>query len=163
MLAAGLLLTIGCDKTPSTAGTTATTSKPAVSAVPNLPFTKEGELVFLPTKTRGQILLDIEVANNEAETTQGLMFRQSMADTQGMLFLFDGMEPRSFWMKNTYIPLDIIFIDNQRRVVSVQKNAAILNERSLPSEGPAQYVLEVNGGWCDKKGVEKGDQLDWRY
>lgn len=117
----------------------------------------------MATKAHPEILVDIEVANNEFETQQGLMFRQSMEDKQGMLFIFDNMEPRSFWMRNTYIPLDIIFIDNQRKVVSIQKNAPILNDGSLPSEGPAQFVLEMNGGWCDKNGIEKGDQLDWRY
>lgn len=158
-----LLATVGCDKTPTENHTQPnTTAKPATQ--PNLPFTKEGELVFFPTAERKESKqIDIEVASNDFETQQGLMFRQSMADTQGMLFIFEGMEPRSFWMKNTFISLDIIYIDNQRRVVSIQKNATPLSERSLPSDGPAQYVLEMNGGWSDKYGLKKGDQMDWRY
>jgi len=160
-----LCMATACDKTPADAREGNAAGAPAkVKDKPNLPFTKEGELVFFPTTERKESTqIDIEVANNDFETQQGLMFRQSMTDTQGMLFIFENMEPRSFWMKNTYLSLDIIFVDNQRRVVSIQKNAAPLSERSLPSESPAQYVLEMNGGWSDRYGLKKGDQLDWRY
>ena len=64
-------------------------------------------------------------------------------------------------MKNTHIPLDIIYIDSNKKIVSIQKNAKILNENGLPSEGPAQYVLEVNAGLSDQWNVSKGDSIEW--
>ena len=71
------------------------------------------------------------------------------------------MQMRSFWMKNTYVSLDIIYIDDKLRVVSIQKNAEPLNTRSLASEGPAQYVLEVKGGLSDKLGLAAGDMINF--
>jgi uncharacterized membrane protein (UPF0127 family) len=85
-----------------------------------------------------------------------------MDESMSMLFFMGNMEMRSFWMKNTYVSLDIIFIDDQMRIVSIQKNAETLNTRSLPSTGPAQYVLEVKGGLCDKLGVGAGDKIAFK-
>ena len=102
---------------------------------------------------------DIETANTEYKRTIGLMYRKKMADNQAMLFVFGDEQPRAFWMHNTYIPLDIIFLDKNRKIVSVQKNAQPLNDRSLPSGKPAQYVLEVKAGTYDRLGLQPGDSL----
>lgn len=105
--------------------------------------------------------LDIEVADDQYEVTTGLMFRKKMKANQGMLFLFDDMQMRSFWMKNTIIPLDIIFISEDNVIVTIQKNTTPFSEKSIPSSAPAKYVLEVNAGIADRYGWKNGDTIDW--
>lgn len=88
------------------------------------------------------------------------MYRRSMADTQGMLFKFDKAEPQSFWMHNTYISLDIIYVNENKEIVKICKNAEPLKEnQNLNSEKNAQYVIEVIGGFSDKFGVAEGDKV----
>ena len=126
------------------------------------PFVKEGQLIFYDQETKSPIQeIDIEIVETEAAITQGLMYRRSMEPTQGMLFIFDRMEPRSFWMKNTFISLDIIFVDEFNQIVSIQRNTTPLSTRSLPSTGPAQYVIEVVAGFCDQRGIGPGDYVSW--
>jgi len=128
-------------------------------------FTKEGELSLFDLKDSipGSITkLDIEFAENEYQIQTGLMYRKSMEDHQGMLFIFPEEAPRSFYMKNTKFSLDIIFIDSKNKVVSIQKNAQPLNESSLPSEGPAQYVLEVNAKLTDTWNLKAGDSISFK-
>jgi uncharacterized membrane protein (UPF0127 family) len=126
-------------------------------------FTKEGELYFL-SKVNNDTLrkIDIELATTNQERAQGLMDRKSMTDEQGMLFIFKTATEQSFWMKNTYISLDIIYIDDQKAVVSVQKNTTPLSEESLPSFKKAQYVLEVNAGFYDKYHIAYGDKISYK-
>lgn len=121
-------------------------------------FVKDGILTFQLGDTLKKII-DIEVVDKEEEITKGLMFRSKMEEHQGMLFVFPDSQPRSFWMKNTVISLDIIFISEDKKVVSIQKYATPFSEESLPSEGSAKYVLEVVAGFCDKYGVEPGTPL----
>jgi len=127
------------------------------SAVAEPPFKKEGELTFL----KNQEKLTIEIADNEAETTQGLMYRRSMPDSCGMVFIFPDSQPRSFWMKNTYIPLDIVFLDESKKIVTIQANTTPFSEAQVESYDKAKYVLEVNAGYCKRKGIEKGDVVKW--
>jgi uncharacterized membrane protein (UPF0127 family) len=104
----------------------------------------------------------IEFAENESSREYGLMNRTEMADDHGMLFVFDNDEPRAFWMKNTKIPLDMIFIDKNRKVVSIKHDAPpCVTERcpAFMSEGPVRYVLELNGGQAAKLGLSAGDEL----
>ena len=123
-------------------------------------FKKEGSLQVLQKETDSLLAsIDIEIADNEYETATGLMYRSSMAPEQGMLFIFDDMAMRSFYMKNTEFPLDIIFLDEERRIVSFQKNAQPFNENGLTSKVPAKYVLEVNAGLADKWSLDLGDQI----
>ena len=89
------------------------------------------------------------------------MFRSSMENNRGMLFIFEDERPRYFYMKNTQFALDIIYVNGNGEVVSIQKDAQPLNQTSLPSEGPAQYVLEVNAGLSDLWNLEKGDIMDF--
>ncbi|MEM6805481.1 MAG: DUF192 domain-containing protein [Bacteroidota bacterium] len=125
-------------------------------------FIKEGTLSLLSPDGSNTIrTLDIEIADDAATIEVGMMYRRKMSDKQGMLFIFNQEKPQSFWMKNTYISLDLIFIGTDRRIVSIQKNAEPLSEKSLPSTGPAQYVLEVIGGFCDKFGVKAGDLVEF--
>lgn len=99
----------------------------------------------------------VEIADDEAEREHGLMNRPSMPRGHGMLFEFPDERERSFWMHNTYIPLDIIYIDATGRIVSIQANATPFSERPLPSYGSASGVLELNGGLAAELGIEPGD------
>jgi uncharacterized protein len=127
------------------------------STVAEPQFKKEGELTFL----KNQEKLTIEIADNEAETTQGLMYRRTMPDSCGMVFIFADSQPRNFWMKNTYLPLDILFLDESKRIVTIQANRTPFSEEQIPSFEDAKYVLEVNAGYCKRKGIEKGDVVKW--
>ncbi len=132
-------------------------SNNAVSYEPK--FQDEGDLYFLDANNDTISRIDIELAETDEEINYGMMFRKSMDEHTGMLFIRNVERPQSFWMKNTYVSLDIIFINSQNEVVSIQKNAEPLNERSLPSEGPALLVLEVKGGYSDKYGIGKGTRI----
>jgi uncharacterized membrane protein (UPF0127 family) len=101
----------------------------------------------------------IELARNDAERERGLMYRRFMPADRGMLFDFKREEPVMFWMKNTYIPLDMIFISRAGIVTSIVANAEPLSERLIPSGGPCYGVVEVNGGVAASIGVEVGDRV----
>jgi len=121
-------------------------------------FTKEGELTFLSKTDRKKIItIDIEIADNAYEREKGLMYRHSLPDNAGMLFIFEQSGPLSFWMRNTYIPLDIIFADENRQIVTIQKNTKPLSYAQIPSKRNSKYVVEVNAGFCDKYGIAVGD------
>jgi uncharacterized membrane protein (UPF0127 family) len=128
----------------------------------DISFKKEGELtIFKNTSDSTKIYLDIEIADNEYETQTGMMYRNSMKTNQGMLFIFEDTRERSFYMKNTRIPLDIIYINNNSKIVSFQKKAQPFKETSLPSKVPAKYVLEVNADLSDSWGLNVGDSLSF--
>jgi len=123
-------------------------------------FKKEGELSVLDAETDSTLIsLDIEIASTDYEVQTGLMYREEMADQQGMLFVFEEEAPHSFYMKNTLIPLDILFIDRELTIVNIHRDAQPLNEAGIPSGGPVQYVLEVKAGMSDRWGLEVGDRI----
>ena len=125
-----------------------------------VPFKKEGELFFIGKINKDTIKkIHIEVAENEQERTQGLMWRYSMADSLGMLFLFEKEKPQSFWMRNTYISLDIIFANEKFEIVTIQKYTQPLSDFPIPSDFPAKYVVETNSGFCDAHKIKVGDVL----
>ena len=125
-------------------------------------FTKEGELTLRKATNDSIIaILDIEFAETKYETQTGLMYRKAMLNDRGMLFIFDDEIRRSFYMKNTEFALDIIFINSDHKIVSIQKNAKPLNKTSLPSDAPAKYVLEINAGLSDQWGLKVGDVIDF--
>lgn len=125
-------------------------------------FTKEGELMILSTeKDSIKANFDIEIAETEYETLTGLMYRESMKKDRGMLFIQPEETEQNFYMKNTEIPLDIIYINSGMKVVSFQKNAKPLDESSLPSRAPAKYVLEINAGLSDSLGLQVGDSISF--
>ncbi|NDY95530.1 DUF192 domain-containing protein [Wenzhouxiangella limi] len=105
---------------------------------------------------------EVEIAADDQSRAMGLMFRDELAEDRGMFFLFRREAPRSFWMMNTRIPLDIIYLDRELRVVSIVANARPCRRSpcpSYPSRGPAQFVLELNAGQAAAMGLEPGDQL----
>jgi hypothetical protein len=125
-------------------------------------FTKEGELTLKKASNDSIVAkLDIEFAETDYETQTGLMYRSAMQQDRAMLFIFEDVKRRSFYMKNTEFPLDIIYLDGDKKIVSIQKNAQPYNKSSLPSEAPAKYVLEVNAGQSDLWGLEAGDVMEF--
>ena len=124
-----------------------------------IPFTQEGYLWFIDSKGDTLKKIELEIADNDFETQRGLMDRRSMKEDQGMLFIFDDMSMRSFWMKNTYIPLDIIFVTDKMEIESIQANTTPFSQQSVPSNGPAQYVVEVNAGFSQAYGIGAGTKI----
>lgn len=102
----------------------------------------------------------VELANNDESRARGLMFRDEMAADHGMLFVHDRQEPLAYWMKNTKIALDILYFDDQRRLVSQQRDVPPCSAGDrcppYPSSGPARYVLELNAGQAEKLGLQDG-------
>lgn len=124
-------------------------------------FKKEGLLTIVDSLGVEIAKVDIEIADTDYERTLGLMYRQTMAENEGMLFIFPDEEIRSFWMKNTILPLDMLFINSERRIVTIHKNTTPYSEQSYRSTQPAKYVLELNAGYCDLKGIKTGDMIRW--
>lgn len=107
---------------------------------------------------------DVEIARTQTEKRKGLMFQESLDKNQGMLFVYQKEEQRSFWMKNMKIPLDIIWLDENKKVVGVVKHAPPEKNGSYESfQSPpnVKYVLELNAGTAEKIGLKKGDKLDF--
>ncbi len=136
--------------------------KPSKSITKEITFKKEGELRLKNVVSDSIIKkLDIEIADDEYQTQTGLMYRHSMKDNQAMLFIFENEQPRSFYMKNTEFPLDIIYVNSKKKIVSIQKNAKPFDETSLPSNAPVLYVLEVKAGLTDLWNLQIGDRIEW--
>jgi hypothetical protein len=107
----------------------------------------------------GDAKVAVEVALTREQQARGLMYRTELAEGAGMLFVFDEEAERSFWMSNTPIPLDILYIRGDATIVSIAANTTPYSEKKIPSRGPARYVLEVPGGWSARHGVKPGDRL----
>lgn len=125
-------------------------------------FTKHGELRILSATNNATIAnFDIEVVQDMASRARGLMHRRSMEDQQGMLFIFEEEALQSFWMRNTYISLDIIFIDSNKKIVHIAKNTPTLSDAPVPSLKPAIYVLEINAGLSNQLNINIGDSIEF--
>jgi len=137
-------------------------NEPKTIKQPEITFSKQGELTLFKGTTDTIITkLDIEIAKTPYKIQTGLMYRDSMKKNQGMLFVFNEIRERSFYMKNTRFPLDLIFLDHNKTIVSFQENAQPLSETSLPSNALAQFVLEVNAGLAQEWLLEVGDKMDY--
>ena len=105
----------------------------------------------------------VEIADDDTERARGLMFRDAMADDRGMLFIHDSQQPLAYWMKNTRIALDILYVDDARRLVSQRRGVppCSLGDRcpNYPSGAPARYVLELTAGQAERLGLEDGAEL----
>jgi len=116
--------------------------------------------VILKDAFGGRHAVEVEVAANHASVTRGLMWRTSLPDGQGMLFVFPGEEEHSFWMRNTLIPLDMLFLAEDGTLVGIVPHADPLTETSRTVGRPSHYVLEVPGGWCERAGVRTGSRAE---
>ena len=104
----------------------------------------------------------VEVPDDLEESMRGLMFRTHLPGNAGMLFAYYDEKPRTFWMKNTLIPLDMIFVDGSSKIIEIKENVPPCAQDecpNYPSKEPAQYILEVNAGFVQEKGIKVGDRL----
>jgi uncharacterized protein len=123
-------------------------------------FIKNGRLIFFNKDNKDTTkAIDIEIADNDAKRAQGLMWRRSMSENTGMLFIFEDEKPLNFWMKNTVISLDIIYVNESMDIITIYDNTVPLSEMLIPSEKPAKYVVEVNAGFCYRHKVQSGDKI----
>ncbi len=123
-------------------------------------FTKEGELMLYKSTSDSLITtLEIEIADTDYDTQTGLMYRDQLGANQGMLFVFPETAMHSFHMKNTKIALDLLFIDENLRIVHMVQNAQPMDETGLSSQFPVIHVLEVNGGYAAKWKLQTGDRI----
>jgi uncharacterized membrane protein (UPF0127 family) len=109
--------------------------------------------------TIGGHKLTAEVAADEAQRAQGLMYRRMMPENRGMLFVFPQPAPQSFWMMNTFLPLSIAFIDERGAIINIADMQA-QTTNPHPSARPAKYALEMNQGWFGKRGIKPGARVD---
>lgn len=148
-----LLFLSACEGEPSGPGAAGETEA-------TIPFDKEGTLRFL---REGEPLttIDIEIAETDSARERGLMQRQNLPEQSGMLFLFEREEPRGFWMSNTPLALDILFVGADSQIVSIAKYTKPFSSQSIVSEGPAQYVVEVPAGFADTYGITEANRITW--
>jgi uncharacterized membrane protein (UPF0127 family) len=105
---------------------------------------------------------EVEIVTTPETRAQGLMFRKSLAPNAGMLFIYPGEQPVSFWMKNTLIPLDMLFVRADGSIAHIAHNAAPLDETPIDSGAAVKAVLEVNGGTADALGIKEGDRVEYQ-
>ena len=147
-----ILLTLGCTNPPPV--------PPDETANRQPPTANTGPRVILPDG----IVVSVEIAADDETRAQGLMYRDHIDPGKGMLFVFPRDDVFSFWMKNTRIPLDMIWIDANRRIAGIKENVPPCRVDDCPSYGPgviARYVLEVGGGEAAKHGLKVGDVLQF--
>lgn len=106
-----------------------------------------------------RVAVSVEIADTSARREYGLMYRKHLDENAGMIFVFKAPQHLEFWMKNTVIPLDMIFADSAGKIVGIVRKAAPFSEAIDSVEADSQYVLEVNGGFCERHGVKPGDTL----
>lgn len=126
----------------------------------DIPFNKQGSLAFLSADNNDTIsTIDIEIADNNQRRARGLMYRKSLPADAGMLFIFDVEEIQGFWMKNTYIPLDMLFVNANNEIITIHANTTPMREWNYASTKPALYVVEVNARYCVQKNITEGDKI----
>jgi uncharacterized protein len=101
----------------------------------------------------------VEVATTPAQLEQGLMYRRHLDPDAGMIFIFPQPEPTAFWMKNTLIPLDMLFVDADSRIVNIHERAVPMSLEPIDSAGPVGAVIEFNGGTAKRLGIRRGDRV----
>ena len=122
--------------------------------------TRAAEFSELEIASKGGVrVFQVELAVTPEEHARGLMFRREVPEGQGMLFDFQYDMPVAFWMKNTYVSLDMIFIRGDGRILRIAERTEPLSERNIPSGGPVRWVLEVVAGTAKKFGIAPGDQV----
>jgi len=147
MLSAAAVLTLACSSCRSK-------DPPAPASPPSTTIT-------IHTSEKDTITIQAEVVATPKAREKGLMFRKELPDNTGMLFVFEDERDHSFWMKNTLVPLDILFIAGDKTVAGIIHEATPKSEKSLSVGLPSRYVLELPGGFCARNNIHRGNQLDW--
>ncbi len=127
----------------------------------NIPFRKDGTLTFHRSNGADIVTIDIEIADTDSARTRGLMQRDALSPNAGMLFIFDRAQPRAFWMANTRIGLDIIYVGADSTIVDIKRYVRPMSPESVPSERSAQFVVEVSAGFADSHGLVASDYITW--
>lgn len=128
-----------------------------LAAAPAMAAAKTERLVI--ETAAGERVFNVEVVREEKDRNRGLMYRKRLARDAGMLFDYDPPQDVAFWMKNTYIPLDIIFIDAGGKIITIAADTTPLSLERIPSHGVARGVLEIQGGFSAKLGIKVGDSV----
>jgi len=131
-----------------------------VAALAGAAYAQALEALSIVTKAGQRQSFQVEVARNDADRAQGLMFRRSMAPDRGMLFDFGRVEPVSMWMQNTYLSLDMLFIRRDGTIARIAANTEPLSTRTISSGEPVLAVLELNAGTAAKLGIKPGDRVE---
>ncbi|MGC4115748.1 MAG: DUF192 domain-containing protein [Myxococcales bacterium] len=154
-----LLLLASCNETRQASPDRASsTPSPAVTE-PEPPMLSQRGKVEIKTRDGKEYLLDVEIASDDPSRARGLMFRRTMPEMAGMIFVFPEVAEHRFWMKNTLLSLDMLFIAADGTVIGIVERAEPQTTTGRAVEGDSKYVLEVNGGWCQKHGVAAGDRI----
>jgi uncharacterized membrane protein (UPF0127 family) len=164
LVLAAVLLGASLGASACTAREGAAAAAPAGKVDINAPHATSPDFVTEPLwieTAAGRIDYRVEIADDDAERQHGLMFRTSMPDGHGMLFIFPQARPQAFWMRNTYMPLDIIYIGDDGRIVSIVQGRPF-DESPLPSGVPAIGVLEIYAGKAAEQGIRVGDRVHHR-
>lgn len=150
LFAVATLFLLGCEPDPP----------PPAETEETIPFRSDGTLDILQAGER-LLTLDIEIADTDSAMERGMMQRATLPDMSGMLFIFPDEQMRSFWMANTPIALDILFIDRAGEIVNIVKYTKPFSPNNVLSTAPAMYVLEVEAGFADTHGLAAGQQIIW--
>ncbi|HEY3448637.1 MAG TPA: DUF192 domain-containing protein [Myxococcales bacterium] len=157
LFALSALLSLSCTdsrQSPDRANPT-----PATATEPEPPMLSQRGKVEIKTRDGKEYLLDVEIASDDPSRARGLMFRRTMPEMAGMIFVFPEVAFHSFWMKNTLLSLDMLFVAADGTIIGIVERAEPKTTTGRAVEGDSKYVLEVNGGWCAQHGVAAGDQL----
>ena len=138
-----------------------TDSRPEAEPDSEIPFRVDGSLDFVRADSV-RFSIAIEIAESDSARERGMMQRTSFPSESGMLFVFDDVQIRHFWMGNTPLSLDLIFIGTDGAIVDFSKYATPFSDEGIESRAPAQHVLEVPAGFVDSQGIVEGDQIRWR-
>jgi uncharacterized membrane protein (UPF0127 family) len=132
---------------------------PAAIARAAAPVAFETDRVEIVTHDGRRYDFTVEIARTPTQRARGLMYRREMAPDHGMLFDFGGIGPRAFWMKNTYLSLDILFLERDGRIWRIAADTTPLSEETITARGPIRAALELKAGTCRLLGIEVGDQV----
>ena len=139
----------------------------AVALMTALPSCIQADDGLVPIQLPGGVIIQAEIANTMKKRAEGLMYREYLAKDRGMLFTFDQAQPWTFWMKNTKIPLDIIWMNEKKQIIHIARNVPICTRHDdgcpqYQPNDPATYVLELGGGEAERLRLEKGTKLQFK-
>lgn len=127
-----------------------------------IPFTEHGSLTFTRSDGSEITTIRIEIADNDSTRTRGMMQRASFPSDAGMLFIFPNEEVRSFWMANTPLSLDIMFVTADGEIIDIAKYTKPVSPENVTSRAPATYVVETKAGFSDTWGISETDRIEWQ-
>jgi uncharacterized membrane protein (UPF0127 family) len=124
-------------------------------------FQREGRLAFVGPSGDTLRTIDVEIADTDAERERGLMRRRSLGYDRGMLFIFDEVDESGMWMKNTPLPLDIVFVAPDSQVINIARRTTPFSQETISPAAPKKFVVEVRGGFADRFGLTDSARVRW--